>query len=40
MTLVDHDQIQYYEKDLEVGLHFPNGVDPKMLMDAIKEMDE
>ena len=29
-----------YENEKEFGLIFPNGVDPQVLMDIIKEMDE
>jgi AbrB family looped-hinge helix DNA binding protein len=36
---VDHDLVQYYEKDGSTGLHFKNGVDPKVLIDLITKMN-
>lgn len=36
---VDHDLVQYYEKNGSVGLHFKNGVDPQVLIDMINKMD-
>ena len=39
MSIVDHDQIKYYENDEETGLNFKKGVDPQLLMDAIKKID-
>lgn len=39
MHLAPHDAIQYYENDKERGLIFKKGIDPKVLIDAIKEID-
>lgn len=39
MRMVDHDAIEYYENDKEVGLRFKNGIDPQVLIDAIKKID-
>ncbi len=36
---IDHDLIQYYEKNGSVGLHFKNGVDPQILIDMINKID-
>lgn len=37
--LVDHDDVEFYENEKEFGITFKNGIDPKVLMDAIKKID-
>jgi bifunctional DNA-binding transcriptional regulator/antitoxin component of YhaV-PrlF toxin-antitoxin module len=39
MDMVDQDLVEYYENEKEKGLHFKKGIDPKILMDAIKKID-
>lgn len=39
MQLVDYDAIAYYENKKEFGLAFKNGIDPKVIIDAIKDID-
>lgn len=39
MKMVEHDAIEYYEDDKGFGLHFKNGIDPQVLIDAIKKID-
>lgn len=39
MSMAPHDAIQYYETKKERGLNFPHGMDPKVLIDFIKEID-
>ena len=39
MRMIDHDAVEYYENDKEFGLNFKNGIDPRVLMDAIKKID-
>lgn len=40
MRMIDHDDIEYYEDEEGFGLHFKKGMDPQVLINAIKEMDE
>lgn len=37
--LIDHDAIQYYENEKEFGLNFKHGIDPDILLKAIKKID-
>ena len=39
MRLAPHDDIEYYENEKERGLTFKKGIDPQVLIDAIKEID-
>lgn len=39
MRIVDHDTVEYYETDESFGLHFKHGIDPRVLMNAIKKID-
>lgn len=39
MRMVDHDNVVYREDENGIGLNFKNGIDPKVLIDAIKEID-
>lgn len=39
MRMVEHDDIEWLEDDKEFGLHFKKGVDPELLIKAIKKMD-
>lgn len=39
MSMAPYDAIQHYETKKERGLNFPHGVDPKVLLDFIKEID-
>jgi len=39
MNMVDHDTIEYYENDKESGLNFKKGINPEVLIDAIKKID-
>lgn len=39
MSMVDQDTINYYENEKEFGLHFSKGIDPKILLKAIKKID-
>ena len=40
MNMVDYDTIQYYENKKGFGLHFRDGVDPKVIIKAIKKITE
>lgn len=39
MSLAPCDDIEYYENEKERGLTFKKGIDPKVLIDVIKEID-
>lgn len=39
MHLIDHDAIEFYENDQEFGLMFKHGIDPQVLIDAVKKID-
>ena len=39
MNMVDYDTIAYYENEKEFGLHFNKGIDPEILLKAIKKID-
>lgn len=41
MRLVAHKDadIEYYENGKEIGLNFKHGIDPQIIIDAIKETD-
>lgn len=39
MHLVPHDDIEYYDNDKETGLIFKKGIDPDVLIKAIKKID-
>lgn len=39
MRMIDNDGIEYYENEKEFGLKFKNGIDPKVLIEAIKKLD-
>jgi len=39
MGLVAHDAIEYYENAKEYGINFKKGVNPEVLIDAIKKLD-
>ena len=39
MSLVDHDDIVYTEGKDSVGITFKNGIDPQVLLKAIKKID-
>lgn len=39
MSLAPRDDIEYYENEKERGLTFKKGIDPRVLIDAIKEID-
>ena len=39
MQMVEHDAIEEYETEKEFGLRFKNGIDPQILIDAIKKID-
>ena len=39
MNMVDQDTISYYENEKEFGLHFNKGIDPEILLKAIKKID-
>ncbi len=40
MRMIDHDDIEYYEDKEGFGLHFKKGIDPQVLINALKKMDE
>lgn len=37
MRMVDNDSIEYYENEKEFGLNFKKGIDPQVLINAIKK---
>lgn len=39
MQIVTHDAITTYESDKELGIHFKHGIDPQVIIDAIKNID-
>lgn len=39
MHLIAHDDITFYEDEKETGLVFQKGIDPNILIDAIKKID-
>lgn len=39
MHLIDHDAITFYENEKEIGLTFKNGIDPEVLIRAIRKID-
>ncbi len=39
MKMVNYDDVQYRETDEEIGLTFKKGIDPKVLIKKIKEID-
>jgi bifunctional DNA-binding transcriptional regulator/antitoxin component of YhaV-PrlF toxin-antitoxin module len=39
MKMVEHDDIAYREDEKGIGLSFKRGVNPQILIDAIKELD-
>lgn len=39
MGMIDHDAVAYFEDEKTFGLHFKNGIDPQVLIDAIKKID-
>ena len=39
MRLADHDFVEFYENKSANGLRFPKGVDPKVLINALKKID-
>lgn len=39
MRIVAHDGITAYENDTELGIHFAHGIDPKVVIEAIKKID-
>ena len=39
MSLAPHDAVEYYENEKERGLVFKKGIDPQVLIDAIKNID-
>ncbi|MBI5755148.1 AbrB/MazE/SpoVT family DNA-binding domain-containing protein [Candidatus Peregrinibacteria bacterium] len=39
MSVIDYSDIEYFENDTEVGLKFRKGIDPKVLIDKIQEID-
>lgn len=39
MRMIDNDDIEYYENEKEIGLKFKNGIDPQVLIEAIKKLD-
>ena len=39
MKMIDHDAIEDYENEEGIGLRFHKGIDPKKLIQAIKEID-
>ncbi|MBL4694708.1 AbrB/MazE/SpoVT family DNA-binding domain-containing protein [Candidatus Gracilibacteria bacterium] len=39
MRMVDATDIEYYEHGEEVGLNFKKGIDPRLLIKAIKDLD-
>lgn len=39
MRMVDNDAIEYYENEKEFGLNFKKGIDPQVLINAIKKID-
>ena len=40
MQMIEHNDIEYYEDGDSFGLHFEKGIDPQVLINAIKKMDE
>lgn len=39
MRMINHDDIEYYEDKEGFGLHFKKGIDPQILINAIKKID-
>lgn len=39
MRIVAHDAITTYENDTELGIHFTHGIDPQVVIEAIKKID-
>ncbi len=40
MTKTDESKIHYKETDDEISLSFEDGIDPQILIDAIKKIDK
>lgn len=40
MRMIDDKDVEYYETAKEFGLKFKNGVDPEIIAEAIKRIDE
>ena len=39
MKAVPHTEAEYYETDKEIGVNFPKGIDPRVLIEYIKKID-
>ncbi len=37
--ILKKEDVVFYENETSVGLFFPNGIDPQVLIDKIKEID-
>ena len=38
--MINSDNIEYYENDKEFGLNFNNGINPKILIEEIDEIEK